>query len=198
MRSLPDEDPLDSRFAKSRGSPRNVALGSVYCPLPSASAEDLALALKGRNAGSASSSSSAKDEAPSWCGWKRGGRRMMRDCAGLDAEDEDEAAELDSAGPGDGGSAGAAAVVGVGVGEIGSDVRRVLCCFCGEAGRFAGGCFRRSEPVPTTGTAVPVDDAREACGRPPSVVPLGVPGMLPSFLGTGTSLRMDSDEGVLP
>lgn len=49
--------------AKSRGSPRNVALGSVYWPLPSsplppASMDVEVFALKGKKAGSASSSSS--------------------------------------------------------------------------------------------------------------------------------------------
>lgn len=179
--SLPG--PFGSRLANSRGSPRNVA--PMSCPLLPA----LPCALNGRKAGSASSSS-AKDPVSSWCCWKRGGRRMMRDWAGL--EEDDEAAELDSAGPGDKGSSSVEGSGSVGVVEIGNDDNRRLCDVCRR-----GGLANLNEAPPAVCTVVLADDARDTCGRP-MVVLFGVPGIFWSVFGIGESFRTERDDGARP
>lgn len=95
---------------------------------------------------------------------------MIRDWAGL--EDDDEAAELDSAGPGDIGSSSVGGSGSVGVVVMGNDDNRRLCDVCRK-----GGLASLREDPPAVCTVVLADEARDTCGRP-IVVLFGVPGIL--------------------
>lgn len=127
---------------------------------------------------------------------------MMRDCAGLDSSEE--TSEGESAGPGDGASLAGARTDAPGIGVEGLSTGRVpsrclLDCVRRDGGMVPALCLNPPDVLPG-------DDIRAACGRFPGttlkVVPgpavLGVSGTLPSFLLTGVSFRIDSDEGALP
>lgn len=134
-------------------------------------------------AGSSSSSSSAYEDIPSLA-WNRGGRRMIRDCAGLDSSDED--AELVSAGPGEGGSgSGWSGVV------IGSEESLRLCVSPGlMLPLLLPPRFRAAKTEPALESGL-----REACGL--GVALSGVSGLLPSLRGSGESFLIDSEDGGL-